>query len=94
MAKLKEKNKEERIELRVKPSQKKLIENAASLSGLSTSSFMLNHALIAARTELDIIHKIKLSDRDRDVFMSVMKKNQPPNKALKNAVRNFRKKYS
>lgn len=85
--------KQERIEIRVKPGDKKLLENAAELTGLSVSTFMLNHTLKAAKSEIDSSLKIKLSNNDRNLFMKTLENPPKPNKTLKKAILNYQNKY-
>ena len=59
-----------RIHLRVRPEVEALIERAATLAGMTVSSFMLSHACETAR-RLDAQQDLStLVDRDHDVFFS------------------------
>lgn len=79
--------KEERIELRVNLEQKSIIEKAASINGLSVSSYMLSQALKSARTDIENSEIIKLTNKDRDLFLKSIENKIMPNKALKNALK-------
>ena len=57
-----------RIQLRVRPEVKALIERAATLAGMTVSSFMLCHACDTARRLIAQQDRSTLVDRDRDAF--------------------------
>ena len=65
-----------RIDLRVTQEQKELLELAASLKGISLSAYTLFHVLPVAKQDIDANERLVLSNRDRDLFMSVME--NPP----------------
>ncbi|WP_243146854.1 DUF1778 domain-containing protein [Scytonema sp. UIC 10036] len=82
-----------RVDLRVTQQQKELLERAANLKGVSLSAYTLFHLLPIARQDIDSQERLVLSDRDRDLFMSVME-NPPELKGkLKTTLQKFRKKY-
>ncbi|WP_392530869.1 DUF1778 domain-containing protein [Nostoc sp. C117] len=82
-----------RIDLRVTQEQKELLESAASLKGISLSAYTLFHVLPAAKQDIDANERLILSNRDRDLFMSVME-NPPELKGkLKSAIHKYRDKY-
>ena len=86
--------KDNRIDLRVTQEQKELLERAAALKGISVSAYTLFHVLPAAKQDLDSHERLILSDRDRDLFMSVME-NPPALKGkLKSAIAQYREKYA
>lgn len=85
--------KDNRIDLRVTQEQKELLERAATLKGVSVSAYTLLHVLPAAKQDVDSHERLVLSDRDRDLFMSVME-NPPALKGkLKSAIAQYREKY-
>ncbi|MDV2992376.1 MAG: hypothetical protein N4J56_002030 [Chroococcidiopsis sp. SAG 2025] len=85
--------KDNRIDLRVTQEQKELLERAATLKGVSVSAYTLLHVLPAAKQDVDSHERLVLSDRDRDLFMSVME-NPPALKGkLKSAIARYREKY-
>jgi uncharacterized protein (DUF1778 family) len=86
---LQETAKQDRIELRVNQRQKALIEEAASLSGMSLSSYMLAKALKSARQEIQEAEIIRLSDRDRDLFLKGLDTAPKPSAKLKKAAARF-----
>ena len=86
--------KDNRIDLRVTQEQKELLERAAALKGISVSAYTLFHVLPAAKQDLDSHERLILSNRDRDLFMSVME-NPPALKGkLKSAIAQYREKYA
>lgn len=85
--------KDSRIDLRVTLEQKELLERAASLKGVSLSAYTLFHVLPAAKQEVDAHERLVLSNRDRDLFMSIIE-NPPELKGkLKSAIKKYREKY-
>lgn len=82
-----------RIDLRVTQEQKELLERAASLKGISLSAYTLFYVLPAARQDIDFYERLVLSDRDRDLFMSVIENPPELSGKLKSAIRQYRDKY-
>lgn len=90
----KARTKDKRIDLRLTQEQKELLERAAALKGISVSAYTLVHVLPAAKQDLDSHERLILSDRDRDLFMSVME-NPPTLKGkLKSAIAQYTEKYA
>ncbi len=81
----------DRIDLRITREQKELLARAASLSGVSMSSFLVNNALDQAKRIIVKSETITLSDRDRDLFYSILKNPPKPNKNLVKLMRNHRR---
>ncbi len=82
-----------RIDLRVTQEQKELLERAASLKGISLSAYTLFHVLPAAKFDVETSERLILSDRDRELFLSVME-NPPELKGkLKAGIKKYREKY-
>jgi uncharacterized protein (DUF1778 family) len=85
--------KDSRIDLRVTREQKALLEQAASIKGVSLSAYTLLHLLPLAQQDLENQEKLTLSNRDRDLFLSALE-NPPKLKGkLKSAIANYRDKY-
>lgn len=85
--------KDSRIDLRVTQEQKELLEKAASLRGISLSAYTLLYLLPAAKQEIDTYERLVLSNRDRDLFMSMIE-NPPELKGkLKTAIEKYQQKY-
>lgn len=85
--------KDSRIDLRVTQEQKELLERAVSLKGISLSAYILFHLLPLAKQDIDNYERLVLSDRDRDLFLSVME-NPPELKGkLKEAINKYKEEY-
>jgi uncharacterized protein (DUF1778 family) len=81
-------SKSERVDLRLPPEQKRLIEQAATLSGLTVSGFILGSTLDRAREVLRETTIIELSGRDRDRFLAALDDDRArPGPALRRAAR-------
>ena len=87
------KAKKSRLDLRIDQDQKELLERAASLRGLSLSSYLLSNSIEAATKDIKSHEKLVLSDNDRDLFLSLMENPPEPNQALKSAMRRFQEEY-
>ncbi len=85
--------KESRVDLRISQEQKDLLETAASLKGLSLSAYLLSNSLEAARKDIESYEKLVLSDKDRDLFLSLIENPPEPNQNLKSAMKRFKDKY-
>jgi len=81
----------DRIDLRITREQKELLARAAALSGVSMSSFLVNNAIDRAKRIVVKSETITLSDRDRDLFYSILKDPPKPNKNLVKLMRNHRR---
>ena len=85
--------KDSRIDLRVTKEQKALLEEAASIKGVSLSAYTLLHLLPLAQQDIEDRKRLILSNRDRDLFVSALE-NPPELKGkLKSAIDNYRDKY-
>jgi uncharacterized protein (DUF1778 family) len=81
----------DRIDLRITRKQKELLARAAALSGVSMSSFLVNNAINQAKRIVAEGETIVLSDRDRDLFYSILKNPPKPNKNLVELMKNNRR---
>lgn len=80
----------DRIDLRVTRDQKEVLARAALLSGLSMSSFLVTKGLNEAKKIVSKDESIVLTNRDRDLFYSLLKNPPKPNKNLVNLMKNHR----
>lgn len=80
----------DRIDLRVTRDQKEVLARAAVLSGLSMSSFLVAKALNEAKKIVSKNESIVLTNRDRDLFYSLLKNPPKPNKNLISLMKNHR----
>ena len=78
--------KNERINLRLKQSAKKLIERAATFEGKTVSSFILSSALASAEKTLHEHESIQLNERDAQRFYDALAKPVRFNKKLTEAL--------
>ena len=75
--------KEKRIEFRVPDEAKKTIEDAAKLSNISVSSYILSVVLKQAKQDLEQNEMIYLNNKDRDSLMNALTNPPKPNSELK-----------
>ena len=75
--------KENRIEFRLPSDAKKTIEDAARLSNISLSSYILSVVLKQAKLDLEQNEVISLNDKDRDLLMAALTNPPKPNDSLK-----------
>lgn len=83
--------KEERLEVRIAPDQKRLIERAAALRGTTLTDFVIASVQEAAATtikDFDILH---LQNEAREVFMNAIMNPPAPNKAARDAAERYSK---
>lgn len=82
--------KSERVDLRIPPDQKRLLEQAAALRGQSLSDFIRSTAIEGARAVVRRADVTILSTRDRDRFLAILDDDAPPNAALRRAARHYK----
>lgn len=82
--------KEARIEIRLKPSLKQLIEVAAAAQGQTLSAFIISHAVSEARTVVDTSTRTELSMADWERFQRALANPKPPNSALRAAAKRYK----
>ena len=75
--------KEKRIEFRLPDEAKKTIEDAARLSNISLSSYILSVVLKQAKLDLEQNEKVSLNNKDRDSLMKALANPPKPNEDLK-----------
>ncbi len=72
-----------RLDFRLSPENKRLIEQAAMINEQTVSDFVLSITLPIARERVSQGHLTKLSSRDRDIFLALLDDESEPNEALK-----------
>jgi uncharacterized protein (DUF1778 family) len=82
-----------RLDFRLNSEQKELITQASSLSGKSFSDFAVSTLVERAREVVHQHNLTVLSNRDRDIFLALLDAPPPPNRALKQAAKRYRKRY-
>jgi uncharacterized protein (DUF1778 family) len=70
--------KNDRLELRLEPERRRLLDEAAAASGVSTSAFVLDHATEAARSVLADRTFFVLPDDRWDAFVELLERDARP----------------
>ena len=83
--------KEERLEARVTPAQKQLIERAAALRGTSVTEFVVVSAQEAAINLIKDFEVLSLRDEAREVFINAILNPPAPNEAARIAAERYKK---
>lgn len=73
------------LDVRLDKKTKKVIEQAALASSQTFTDFVVASLLRAAEETLRQHHIIRLSNRDRDLFLAALETEEKPNKELKKA---------
>ena len=82
--------KEERLEARVTPEQKKLIARAAALRGFSLTEFVAASAQQAASEAIKDFELLTLHDEARDVFVNAFLNPPSPNESARAAAKRYK----
>ncbi len=80
-----------RFNFRLPADIKERIESAALVSGLTVTDFAINSLADSADSVLEKHESRILTNRDRDVFLAMLENPPKPNKALLEAVREYRR---
>ena len=88
------KTKEERIELRVRPQDKRLLEKAAQAQGLSLSSYLVTKSIHAAHEDAAVYKTYSPAPKDLNLFLRLLDNPPAPNEKLKAAARRYQKEIS
>jgi uncharacterized protein (DUF1778 family) len=81
----------ERLEARIGADKKSLLRSAAELSGRTLTDFVISSAYEAAVRVIQEYQQLRLSVKDRDVFVqALLSPTNPSNKLLK-AARKYKK---
>lgn len=79
-----------RLDVRLRPDKKALIEEAATLSGKTISEYVVSTLLQQSTEVLQRHRHIRLSDRDRDQFLTLLDASDEPSATLTRAVRKYK----
>lgn len=79
--------KKERIDFRISPDQKSILEKAAQIRHVSLSAYVISSSINQARIDLEEIETLILSARDRDSILASLDNPPEPNEALKGLFR-------
>lgn len=74
--------KSDRLELRLDPIQRRLLDEAAAANGVSVSAFVLDHATDAARDVLADRTTFVLPDERWDAFVELLERDARPSSGL------------
>ncbi|MBI2480603.1 MAG: DUF1778 domain-containing protein [Planctomycetia bacterium] len=80
-----------RLETRVSPEQKDLIERAAAYTGRTVSDFVLAHVEVAAKEVVEQYERLHLDKLQSQVLVDALLSPKRPNKKLRGAVEDYRK---
>ncbi len=76
-----------RLDVRLSEDSKRLIEQAAGLLGVSVSSFTVSAVVREAEEVVERFGMLRLSDRDRDIFLAALDNPPEPNEKLRAAAK-------
>lgn len=83
--------KEQRLEARVTPEQKRLIERAATLRGTTVTEFVVASAQDAAADTIRNFEVLHLRDEAREVFLNAVLHPPAPNRAARAAAARYKR---
>ena len=83
--------KAERLEARLGPDQKRLIERAAQIRGTSITEFVLASAQQAAMETIEDFQRLRLRDEARKVFVNALLNPPAPNAPARAAAQRYKK---
>lgn len=72
----------DRLELRIEPERRRLLDEAAAESGMSTSAFVLTHATSAAQQVLTDRVRFVLPAEHWDAFLELLDRDEQPVEGL------------
>jgi uncharacterized protein (DUF1778 family) len=82
----------QRLDVRLRNEQKKLIEQAAGYLGQSISAFTTATLVREAQEVVERFGTVRLTDRDRDIFLDLLDNPPKPNAKLRKAARQHSRK--
>lgn len=91
MASVNSTTKSARLETRVSPEQKDLIERAAAYSGRTVSDFVVTHVEVAAKKVVEEYARIHLDKEQSRTLVAALLSPKRPNKKLQSAFAEHRK---
>jgi len=80
----------ERLEARITPAQKRLIERAARLRGTSITDFVVMSAQQAATEAIQDFEVLTLRGRDQEIFVNAILNPPEPSAAMKAAAARYK----
>ncbi|HEY0367556.1 MAG TPA: DUF1778 domain-containing protein [Pyrinomonadaceae bacterium] len=82
-----------RLDIRLNAQAKEQIEQAAVVSHQSVTDFVVTSLLRASEEALERQQMIRLTNRDRDLFLAALEADVHPNRALRKAAERFKRSY-
>lgn len=82
---------EERINFRLEAQQKRLIEEAARITGQSVTAFVISTLMVSAQETVERFGRTTLNDRDRDLFLALLDADDEPAPALLEAIADYKR---
>ncbi|HEX8845107.1 MAG TPA: DUF1778 domain-containing protein [Pyrinomonadaceae bacterium] len=84
---------DDRLDFRLNSEAKRVIEQAAAVSGQTMKQFAVSTLVQSAEEVLERHRTIHLSNRDRDLFLALLDSDEQPNDALREAAERFKHEY-
>ena len=81
----------ERLEARISSDKKRLLKNAAELSGRTLTDFVVHSAYEAAVRVIQEYQQLHLSTNDRDIFIQALLNPPAPSANLLKAAKKYKK---
>lgn len=85
---------DDRLDFRLNSEAKRIIEQAAALSGQTVKQFAVSTLVQSAEEVLERRRTIHLSNRDRDLFLALLDAEEGPNEDLRDAAERFKRDFS
>lgn len=79
-----------RLNFRLRPDLKLLIERAASMKGQSLTEYAVSRLVETARRDVRDHEVTVLSDRDRELFLALLASDDEPNEAMRRAAARYK----
>ncbi len=94
IAKIKKKSvRAARLDIRLNPKAKEKIEQAAVVSHQTVTDFVVTSLMRASEEALERQQLIRLTNRDRDLFLGALEGDVRPNRVLRKAADTFKRSY-
>ena len=93
VAKTKKGSMRTRLDVRLNVEAKEKIERAAVVSHQSLTDFVVTSLLRASEEALERQQMIRLTNRDRDLFLAALDADVRPNRSLRKAAQRFKRSY-
>ena|SRR6266852_7817286 len=83
--------KQERLEARIPTAQKRILEQAASLRGMTLTDFVIASAQVEAVKTIKDFEMLTLCDEAREVFINALQNPPAPNEGMRLAAERYKK---